>query len=104
MREVLTVKDLRPSVVAFAIEMERELRANAHKGNRPAWRADPVDGLLNHLDDEVRELADVAYRGPGPHMTPLRLAAVREEAADVANMALMVADSVGALDLPEGAE
>ena len=46
----------RASVAAFAIEMERELRANAHKGNRHGWRRDHPSDLLEHLTEEVGEV------------------------------------------------
>ena len=104
----LTVNDLRPSVVAFAIEMERELRANARKGNRAAWRREFPADLIAHLSEELDELDTAAWelRRPGMRLDaiPARLAAVRSEAADVGNMAMMVADACGALDVPEGAE
>jgi hypothetical protein len=45
---------LRPEVVAFAEIMERELRANDFKGG---WKEESPDDLLEHLEEEVRELS-----------------------------------------------
>ena len=91
--------DLRPEVKAMAILMEHELRKNDHKGG---WKGDDIRGLMDHLRDEVAELAHVADPRIAPYV-PKEARGVLEgpgsEAADVANMALMVADNAGALDL-----
>lgn len=63
---------LRPEVLAFAIAMERELRANDHKGG---WKGCHPIELVNHLNDEVKELAVEIRKGTS--------AEVLSEAADV---------------------
>lgn len=69
-------------VDVFARVMKRELDANADKGG---WQNTGQWELLDHLEEEVRELRQVMASGKGWE-------AVLEEAADVANMAMMVAD------------
>lgn len=92
------VGGLRPEVLAFAMEMELRLRANDHKAHWPTlyrWR------LFARLEEEMSELkraleqADRYYHDE--HAT-----AVREEAADVGNFAMMVAHVAGALMSSEG--
>lgn len=86
---------LRPAVRAFAEAMERKLRANDHK---PGWENDDPRALLVRLHDEMRELrfelngrAELGIGGPSvPHL-------VRDEAADVGNIAMMIADVFGSL-------
>lgn len=73
--------ELRDSVLAFAAQMERKLRANDHKGG---WSNESPEWLLSRLREEVAELEQlVASGGPG----------VVGEAADVANFAMMVAET-----------
>lgn len=87
--------------------METELRANDHKGHT-GWRAMDLDWLLRKLDEEVRELHEAARKlqagnhCPGcgaflyePATTPAK---VRSEAADVANVAMFIADVCGCLE------
>ena len=75
----------RPVVQGFAVEMERQLRENDHKGG---WEGCDIDWLLRRLREETDELDEAIHRGHPK-------AAVWEEAADVANFALMVADNCG---------
>ena len=77
---------LRPEVLAFAIAMERELRANDYKGG---WKECDSASLLQHLDEEVYELTEEAMKSTSEN--------VLSEAADVANLAMMVADVMGGL-------
>jgi len=60
--------------------MQDRLEANSHKRN---WRFFKTTELLDHLKDEVRELERALINGEN----------VWHEAADVANLAAMVADS-----------
>lgn len=78
---------VRAEVARFAALMERELRANDHKGG---WQADSPVSLVCRLKDETQELVR-AIAGEGN---------VAAEAADVANFAMMIADVCGAL--PDG--
>jgi NTP pyrophosphatase (non-canonical NTP hydrolase) len=86
----------RPEVVAFANLMERELRANDHK---PGWKNDDADVLARRVMEEATELLDAVAESSAlrTHLTASEKARVAEEAADVANMAMMVADVSGAL-------
>ncbi len=85
LREAL---DMRPEVLAFAWLMERELRANDHK---PGWKQDDAQLLALRMLEEGQELLRAVYKS-SRHK-------IGEEAADVANMAMMVADVCDALDL-----
>lgn len=71
----------------FAQEMERRLRVNDHK---PGWEDLTDAWLLHRLRQETQELtlALASFKGQ-----PARAYAVIEEAADVANFAMMVADN-----------
>lgn len=81
---------IRPEVMAFARLMEAKLRANDHKGG---WRYDSPGELFDRLREEVDELQDVLIGQADP-------AVVGDEAADVANFALMLADVKGSLAAP----
>lgn len=70
---------VRDSVLAFACDMERRLRANDHKGG---WQDCGLFQLHDRLFDEWRELF-VAIRTEEN---------IVGEAADVANFAMMIAD------------
>lgn len=74
-----------PIVLAFAKRMEAKLAKNRHKGDREGWIRDRPTELSLRIEDELAELND-ALKCDGPD-------AVWGEAADVANFAMMVADS-----------
>mgnify|MGYP000899229991 FL=1 len=82
---------VRPEVAKFAELMEQKLRANDHKGH---WRGSSLSYLIARLREECGELIDaILYEedsAPG-HIT--------EEAADVANFAMFIADAAGALEV-----
>lgn len=81
---------LRSPVAAFARLMEQELLANDHKGG---WQNDNPRALAARVVEEAHELLDAcSIRG-----VEKRRERVAEEAADVANMAMMVADVCGCL-------
>ena len=65
----------------FVALMECRLRDNDHKGEQ-GWRGDLPAELYQHLLKEVVELHAAILEGRG----------VPKEAADVANMAMMIAD------------
>ena len=71
---------LRPSVRRFAELMERELRANDHKGG---WSDDAPNALLARLIEETGEMARAMVIGGD----------VAKEAADVANFAMMLSEN-----------
>lgn len=78
--------EIRHSVMVFAIEMEKKLRANDHKGG---WENTEISVLFNELRVESGELFSVMYHSDGK-VDPK---SVVEEAADVANFAMMIADN-----------
>ena len=107
-RAPLTLADCRPEVLAFALLMEQELRANDHK---PGWKDDRPLDLAWRVKEEAQELYNAVW--DATHFatplddeqldapTPDGLKSLRQriasEAADAANMAMMVADVCGAL-------
>ena len=72
----------RPALVTFAEEMERKMALNDDK---PSFRLESTNALLQKLRMEVRELEDAIKMVEPP-------ARVLEEAADVANFAYMIAE------------
>lgn len=75
-------------VAAFANEMKRKLALRALKGG---WKGESPEMLLAALLEELNELIEALYpEEGGPDVD-----AVRAEAADVANYAMMIADVVG---------
>lgn len=78
-----------PHVMAFAKRMEGKLAKNRHKGDRAGWLADHPGDLLRRIRDEANELENAILSDHSSED-------VWQEAADVANFALMVADSYAA--------
>lgn len=72
----------RPEVKWFAKQMERKLIANDHK---PHWHREETEWLLHRLVEEVKELLNAVYMEPTVNII--------DEAADVANIAMMIADN-----------
>jgi NTP pyrophosphatase (non-canonical NTP hydrolase) len=90
-------KSVRPEVTAFAMLMERELRANDHK---TSWRKMSIHDLEKRLREEVDELSDASrWRSGGPTEGSYARH-LGSECADVANFAMMIADVAGALPIP----
>lgn len=89
LREVEELKQLQtsttwPYVMEFALRMEAKLVKNRHKGDRSGWIRDIPFSLLNRIQDEWAELNAALCVG--------NVEQVKDEAADVANFAMMVAD------------
>lgn len=82
----MTAADLRPEVLAFALAMERKLRANDHKSH---WRNCTLGYLRRRLRTEVRELMAA--------LDAHRRTSLVADAADIANFCMMFADKVGGL-------
>jgi hypothetical protein len=80
---------LRPEVLAFAMEMEKKLRKH-DKDRGDSYKVDSPFDLLRHCRKEVEELTTAlhVYIHKG---TKEQAIDVLEEAADVGNMAMMVA-------------
>ena len=78
--KVLDFRGMRPQVAWFANEMERQLEEN---GCKLGWERCTDKWLLKRLRQEVEELEQAVKKGKN----------VVEEAADVANFAMMIADN-----------
>lgn len=108
---------MRSEVCKYAEAMEQELKNNEHKGT---WKECEVKFLIDKLDEETRELVDAA-KATAQLMATIKIVAKHDkaltpenidflvkvadnlrkwtlsEAADVGNIAMMIADVVGAL-------
>lgn len=90
-----------PYVLAFALEMERQLAANRHKGDREGWVHDEPHDLLAQVNRNARELGAALFdRDAGSD----RGADILRRAVNVANFAMMTADAAGVLQEPDHAE
>ena len=79
-----------PVLAPFIAAMARKLDANKpKKGGREGWQNDDPQALLARVREEVDELTHAVAVSPRVD--------ILHEAADVANMAMMVADSEGAI-------
>lgn len=79
---------MRPVVKWFAEMMEAKLRKNDHKGG---WLNDSSTSLFTRLQEESWELKQVLAKG----VTAASSEKLINEAADVANFAMMIADICG---------
>lgn len=70
----------------FAEHMEQKLSENRHKGDRPGWLKTKPESLIRRVEEELLEVKEAMASGK-PALEVWR------EAADVANMIGMVADS-----------
>lgn len=93
---------LRPEVITFAYAMERRLRQNDLLKGATGWRHEAPGALMQRVWEETQKLqvALVVY----PRDAPNYYASIGKEAADVANMAMMVSDVCGALDIDASEE
>ena len=86
------MKDVRPETKWFAAEMEKQLKANDHKGG---WQDCDIWWLFKRLDQEKYELVKAIMNLEkywAEPLSPLYAAQLIKEAADVANFAMMIAD------------
>jgi len=81
-------RELRPSLLRFALHMEAQLRANDHKRG---WQEDDFADLFARLEEESEELGDIVLKEAG--LWQSGDPRVLKEAADVANFAMMIADN-----------
>jgi hypothetical protein len=86
MTERVTMDDVRPEVKWMAIEMEKTLRKNDHKGG---WQDCSIEYLYAGFFHESVELDDEIYGMGTDRMDYDRIIA---EAVDAANYAMMIAD------------
>ena len=82
-----------PVVLAFAKLMEARLDKTRHTGNRNIWFKDSAEDLLARVFEEAGELNDALTAEQRTAQ------AIALEAADVANLAMMVADVCGGVEL-----
>lgn len=82
--------EYRSIVEKFSEVMLRKLNENDDKGG---WEECSYEYLIKRLGEEVAELAAITPMGFGKSDRHRMLA---EEAADVANFAMMIADNAGA--------
>ena len=85
-RIVMPASTTWPVVQAFAARMEMKLSMNRHKGDRAGWINDDVLELFDRLKEECDELLHAMGTGSG------KIEDIANEAADVANFAMMIAD------------
>jgi hypothetical protein len=79
---------IRGEVVAFAEDMERKLKLNDHKGR---WHAESLSYLFSRLHEKLTELeAAIMLIRSSDHESVQH---VVNEAADVGNFAMMIADN-----------
>jgi hypothetical protein len=78
-----------PLVMPWVNAMIRKLEANNYKGD--GWCEDSPESLLCRVQEELHDLQRAVYAGASDRL-------VRHEAADVANMAHMVADAYAAAE------
>ena len=81
---------LRPAVRWFAEQMELKLRANEHKGG---WANERKRSLMKRLYGEAWELSLVFQESQADTIHECLDPGIIDEAADVANFAMMIADN-----------
>lgn len=92
---------IRPTLQWFAKQMEAKLKENDHK---TGWSQIPCFRLLCRLREETMELSDqLLMNNMNYHRPPEDLDMIIQEAADVANFAMMIADNCRARKTAEEA-
>lgn len=87
--------ELRPEVQKFAEEMEKQLKANEHKGG---WKDCTYDFLLSELDKNLNRLRYLnGHRGGCIAEIKESVKEVNRRCANIANFAMMICDNAGAL-------
>ena len=90
---------VRPDLLKFVVLLERELRANDHKGPT-GWKNDSPSSLLSRVEEELNELKEIVAEDTDPNdpsAVGVRRDLIAEEASDVANMTMMYLDVLGIL-------
>ncbi|MCK5605453.1 hypothetical protein KAR91_26410 [Candidatus Pacearchaeota archaeon] len=77
-------------VSVFAELMRSRLQERDKKYHGKTWKDDTIESLFIHLQEEVKELTEVLQSGG-------TLNDIRNEAVDIANMAMMIVDVSGGL-------
>jgi hypothetical protein len=76
-------------LVKFAVMMDMKLNRNSHKNEAGGWGGMAAFEILNRIRDELEELEE-AIRNPSHSRED-----IVDEAVDVANFAMMMADVLG---------
>lgn len=85
-----------PYVLAFAKRMEAKLAKNRHKGERNGWINCNPDDMAFRIQDELNELQEALRQVRRKiNILPHEREPIINEAADVANFAMMIADIYG---------
>jgi len=93
---ISTLTGIRPTVLKFAVAMERKLVENDHKGG---WKDCTNVYLFRRLKTETKELKEQIKiykkesQKPGEYTGLTSMMEIKKEAADVANFAMMIADN-----------
>lgn len=90
-----------PEIKAFAERMATKLTEHEHTKGRHGWLTDDPRTLLTRLRKEVDELEDAINLYTNPNATfkvNELLNRIADEAADVGNFAMFIADWYGGLD------
>lgn len=80
---------LRPSVQIFALEMERILKQNDHRGG---WQDCDIQYLRARLVEEMGEYFAWASRGSPSSLSEAEHKQSKKELVDIANFAMMLWD------------
>jgi len=82
-------REIRPEVQWFAGEMEKQLKANDHKGG---WKECELDWLFDRLIEETHEIRHELHKQWNGPLKRATLQQIIKESSDVANFAMMIAD------------
>lgn len=80
---------MRSEIEIFVNLMNDKMDLNHKKYGGDTWKKDSLQGLMNHLKDEIKELQDALNSDAADNIV--------KESVDVANMAMMIADVAGGL-------
>jgi len=83
----LRCSPLRKELLLFALEMEKVLRENSHKG--PTRHGVPLDFAVDRAFQELRELDRASFGHPSTSTTEEELERIRHETVDLANFAAL---------------
>ena len=85
--------DVRPELEYFARVMESVLKSNDHKGG---WEKCDIDFFEKKLDEEFDELVEalMLYKHDKKSRTDLVRSGIMREAADLANICMMIHDNL----------
>ncbi|MCK5601150.1 hypothetical protein KAR91_04720 [Candidatus Pacearchaeota archaeon] len=87
--------ELRPELEWFAEQMEKKLKENDDKrgwaGEKLSWMHSLLEREVKEVKAAFKDLGDASWSGDEEHINDA-LEEVVEEAADVANFAMMIAD------------